>query len=154
MADEAGAPLVGSLDADQEELAHRLAAALGRLARAWRRGSPAELGPGAVSTLSTLLRCGPMRIGDLAAKEGVAPPSTTRVVAVLEEAGYVVRSPDPADRRAVRVEATDHARATIGELRAARAAVLAARLAALPADQRDAIVAALPALESLAESDG
>ncbi|MFN8075403.1 MAG: MarR family transcriptional regulator [Kineosporiaceae bacterium] len=137
---------------DAEELARRLAAALGRLSRAWRRGSPAELGPGAVSTLSTLLRCGPMRIGDLAAREGVAPPTTTRVVAVLEEAGYVVRAPDPHDRRAVRVEATELGRSTVMQLRADRAAVLAVRLAALPPAQREAIVAALPGLEALAET--
>jgi len=138
----------------QQELAHRLAAALGRLSRAWRRGSPAELGPGAVSTLSTLLRCGPMRIGDLAAREGVAPPTTTRVVGLLADAGYVVRTPDPQDRRAVRIEATDRAREVIDELRRARAQVLAVRLATLPPEERAAIEAALPALEALADAPG
>jgi DNA-binding MarR family transcriptional regulator len=142
-------PDVEAGDQTDAELASRLATAVGRLARAWRRGRPAELGPGALSTLSTLVGSGPMRIGDLAAREGVAPPTTTRIVALLEDGGYVVRRPDPSDRRAVQVEPTDHAREVIAGLRAARASVLSRRLAALEPEQRAAIVAALPALEAL-----
>ena len=47
-----------------------------------------------------------MRIGDLAQIERVEPPTMTRLVDAMERDGHVVRSPDPADRRAVLVRAT------------------------------------------------
>lgn len=133
------------------EAAERLSAVVGRLIRLLRRRVPTEVGPGSLAALATLARSGPLRLGDLAAREGVAPPTLTRMVAVLEDAGYVVRRPDAQDRRAVLVSVTPAGAAVVDDAVAARAVVLLRRLEALPPDDVLALVAALPALEALAD---
>lgn len=100
--------------------------------------------------MATLAGHGPMRLRDLALKEGAAPPTLTRMIGTLEEAGYVVRRPDPADRRAVRVSLTDRGRRVVAEALAARADAVRVRLRALPDDDLAALVAAMPALRALA----
>src|SRR4051812_20903159 len=84
-----------------DDAAARLYVAVGRLVRMLRRTGTADVSPGALSALSTLTKVGPSRLGDLAAREGVAAPTMTRIVAVLEDAGLVMRRPPPAGRRAV-----------------------------------------------------
>jgi DNA-binding MarR family transcriptional regulator len=153
---ETDAPVVdrrepGTGEAAADDVADRLAAVLGRLVRLLRRQVPVEIGPGSLAALGTLSRCGPMRLGDLAAREGVAPPTLTRMVATLEEAGYIVRRADPHDRRAVQVSITAEGLRTVVESRASRAAALIARMAALPDADRAALRAALPALEALSD---
>ena len=137
-----------------EDDATRLYVALGRLARTLRRSGPAEIGPGSFSALATVVLCGPIRLGDLAAREGVAPPTLTRIVAALEQGGYLTRDTDPQDRRAVRVSATDQGTGLVLGLRSARSGWLRGRIAALPPAERERLEAALPVLESLADSDG
>ena len=130
------------------EVAARLSLALGR-----RRDAPTGLGPGSVSALATVVRSGPIRLGDLATREGVAPPTLTRIVANLEECGYVLRSPDPADRRASLVTATAAAHDLVAGIGGVRVKTLLTRLAALPDDERDRLLAAVPALEKLADDE-
>ncbi len=134
-----------------EESLVRLRTAVMRLGR-WLRTASAEegLSPAQSSVLATLVREGPMRAGDLAAVEGLNPTMVSRVLAHLEEAGLAARAADPGDGRATRAEATTAGRRLIGRLRARRGALLRARLEALPDDQIDALLAALPALEALA----
>ena len=56
-----------------------------------------------------------MRLVDLAAAERVSPPTMSRVVAALDRAGFVVRSPDPDDGRAQLLSVNDVGRAvTVG----------------------------------------
>ena len=140
-------------DGDVDDAAARMYVVIGRLVRTLRRAGAAGLGPGAMAALATLSRVGPMRLGDLAAREGVAPPTLTRIVAGLEEAGYVERQVDPADRRAVRVTVTPEGARVAGGVRCARSAVLRDRVRALPAGQVEAILAAMPALEALADDE-
>src|SRR5450755_3664613 len=130
---------------DQEAAGARLSLVVGQLLRVLRRTAPTDIGPGSLAALASLWRLGPMRLGELAAREGVAPPTLTRIVAALEECGYVVRVPDPADRRAVRVTITPGGIDFVASVTAGRAGVLAGRLRQLPADQQAALVAALPA---------
>jgi DNA-binding MarR family transcriptional regulator len=134
--------------------AARLALVVGRLVRGLRRSAPTEIGPGSLAALATLTRSGPLRLGDLAAREGVAPPTLTRMVAALEDAGLVVRRPDERDRRAVQVSATAAGAQLIADTGAARAAMLRARVAALDLQQRRLLEAALPVLEALADEPG
>jgi DNA-binding MarR family transcriptional regulator len=124
---------------------------IGQLIRLLRSQAPSAVGPGSLAALATLARHGPMRLGDLAAREGVAPPTLTRMIAVLEDAGFVQRRTDQADRRAVQVSVTDSGVRVVAEALDARAVVLQARLAALPEPDRTAILAALPALEALVD---
>lgn len=57
--------------------------------------------------LSLLGRQGASRVGELAAAARTTQPGMTRLIGALERDGLVRRSPDPADSRAVVVEATD-----------------------------------------------
>lgn len=63
-----------------------------------------------------------LRLGALAEWLQIAPRSATEVVDALEELGLVERTPDPADRRAVRVALTDQGRTVAQEIREARRA--------------------------------
>jgi DNA-binding MarR family transcriptional regulator len=56
--------------------------------------------------LMVLWDCGPQRQTDLGAELGTDSAGTTRIVHRLEEAGFVARRPDPADRRATLVGTT------------------------------------------------
>ena len=78
----------------------RLRVAIARLSRWLRRHELAGLTPTQLSALATVDRIGPLRLGDLAAAEGIAPSTLTRLVTALEERGYVERCPVPGDARA------------------------------------------------------
>lgn len=108
---------------------------------------PLTLSQGAA--LATVVARGPLRMGDLAAAEGVRVPSMTDVVARLERAGLVTRVPDPEDGRAVLVEATAAGAALYRDIVAARDTFLRDRLGALPDEDRAAIAGAIPALTRL-----
>ncbi len=136
-----------------EDAAGRLFVAMSRLNRMLRREAPALLGHSSVAALATVVGFGPLRSGDLASREGVSAPTMTRVVVGLEAAGYVRREPDPADGRASLIRATHEGAELIRGSRSARSRVLRDRLAALSPGQRDALIAALPALDALTAED-
>jgi DNA-binding MarR family transcriptional regulator len=130
----------------------RLRLAVLRLGRRLRQNAGAGVTPSQLAVLSTLDRHGPMGLGDLAAHEGVQPPSATRMVDNLEAAGLVSREASRADRRAVVVQLTGKGRRRVEEIRRRRDAWLAARLSALTPEDVSALEAALPVLETLLES--
>jgi DNA-binding MarR family transcriptional regulator len=131
----------------------RLRVALARLSRRLRRGELAGLTPTQLATLATVERAGPIRLGDLAAIEGIAPSTLTRLVTALEDAGYVKRCADPSDARASTLAIAPKGRAAIERLRAEGTAVLTNGLLMLTPEQRATLAAALPVLEQLAEAD-
>jgi DNA-binding MarR family transcriptional regulator len=137
-----------------DDAAARLYVVVGRLVRMLRRTGIADVSPGALSALSTLARSGPSRLGDLAAREAVAAPTMTRIVAALEEAGLVSRRPDPVDGRAVVVETTEAGMTLVQGESFARSSALRRRVEALSDADRAALVAALPVLEALARDGG
>jgi DNA-binding MarR family transcriptional regulator len=132
-----------------EDATARLFLAIGRLSRLLRRTGSPGLGPGAVSALATLARCGPMRLGDLAQKEGVAPPTLSRIIAALVEAGYVRREPDPQDGRAWLATPTPEGERMVSGVRSARMRELQRRVEQLSPEHQGALVAALAALEEI-----
>lgn len=107
------------------------------------------LTPTQASVLATVAREGPLRISELAEIEGVNPTMLSRIVGKLEDGGLLSRRPDPADGRAARVEVTPAGDDLHRRQRAERTALLTARLARMP--DAAALLAALPALESLAD---
>jgi len=128
--------------------------ALGRISRQLRRArGPSELGVGTLSALATLVRCGPLRLGDLAAREQVAAPTMSRVIAGLESAGYVLRDADPADGRARLLAATGQGEQLVTGLTSERTRVLAARLDRLTPQQRQGLLTGLRALEQTFTED-
>jgi DNA-binding MarR family transcriptional regulator len=96
-------------------------------------------------------RSGPARISDFASFCGLNPTMVSRMAPKLEAAGLLRRRPDPNDKRASTVEATTKARKLLERVRSERSDVLARLLDDLDDQDRQAIEAALPALEKLAD---
>jgi DNA-binding MarR family transcriptional regulator len=128
----------------------RLRVAVLRLSRRLRKHDLAGLTPSQLSTRASVGVCGPVRLGDLAAAERIAPSTLTRLVNVLEDRGYLLRQPAPDDARAFLVTMTDSGRDVLERIRAEATSLLSEILSTLPADQLAALEAALPALEQLA----
>src|SRR4030095_3574493 len=95
----------------------------------------AGIGPARLSALSVLVFAGPMRLTELARLEQVKPPTMTKVITGLEAVGLVSRHVDPADARAVRLEATARGTKLLQEGRRRRVNRLAAGLRTLTADE-------------------
>ena len=129
----------------------RLRVALARLSRRLRRHELAGLTPTQLAALATVERSGPMRLGDLAAAEGIAPSTLTRLVTALEESGYVRRYADPSDARASTLAITPRGQEALERIRTESTLVLTASLRLLTPAQRAALADALPVLEQLAE---
>ncbi|MGB6243780.1 MarR family winged helix-turn-helix transcriptional regulator, partial [Gordonia sp. (in: high G+C Gram-positive bacteria)] len=101
------------------------------------------------SALAVLMDDGPMRMGELAERESIRMPTATSLVDGLHRSGFVSRRPDPADRRAVVVAATDKAADVINGIRTRRNDTVTRALASLSDEHRAALAAALPALREL-----
>jgi DNA-binding MarR family transcriptional regulator len=132
-------------------LASRLRLAVVRLnrrLRAQRVNSAISLTQ--VSALSTLHKCGPLTPGELAAKEGVQPPSMTRVIAALEEFGFATRRPHPTDGRQAIVELSEAGLSYINEEVSAREAWLDKRLAELTPEDRGVLSRAAEIIDRMA----
>jgi DNA-binding MarR family transcriptional regulator len=131
-----------------ERIADRLHSASIRLLRQLRREDDATgITAPHLSALSVLVFGGPRTLGELAAAEQVKPPSMTRTIRGLEEAGLAVREADPLDGRVAWVRATPEGARVLHEGRARRVASLAARLRALDAEELAALERAAGLLE-------
>jgi DNA-binding MarR family transcriptional regulator len=139
-------------------LATALRISVSRLARRLRvertaQGTPeSELSDTPFAALSALERHSAMTPGELAEHEKVQPPSMTRVIAVLEERGFVMRAPHLTDRRQVVLTVTDEGRSVVQRARRRRDAWLAKRLKELSPQERATLRAAAPILEKLSQS--
>src|SRR3954466_8591748 len=131
------------------ELAARLRVVVGRLQRQVRRRAVGDLTLSQISALVSLEQHGPLRAGDLAARESVSAPTMTRILAVLEERGFVEREVDPSDRRASSVALTGAGESVLTTMRRERTAFLADRLAHLDDDERRRLSDAVEVLEQL-----
>ncbi|OQO93212.1 MarR family winged helix-turn-helix transcriptional regulator [Saccharomonospora piscinae] len=127
----------------------RLFLIIGRLSRSLRQASAPGPGHGAISAMATLSACGRMRLGDLAAREGVAAATMSRIVSALVDAGYVHRESDPVDRRAWLVALTDEGTRLLSDVRSTRIHELSTRIERLSPEHRRSLDAAVPALEAL-----
>jgi DNA-binding MarR family transcriptional regulator len=92
-----------------------------------------------------------LSLGALAASERVQPPSMTRTVQCLDEAGMVVRRAHPDDRRQVVLQVSKRGLDLLDSERRRRDAWLAQRLDAYSAEQRELLRQALPLLDELAQ---
>jgi DNA-binding MarR family transcriptional regulator len=132
--------------------AARLRVAVLRLSRRLRKHDLAGLTPSQLSTLATVGQYGPVRLGDLAAAERIAPSTLTRLISVLEGLGYVRRDADTGDARAFLVSVTEQGRDALERIKQEATILLTEILMTLPPDQVAALDQALPALERLAGS--
>lgn len=145
-----GAELAGTEPAPEIDVA-RLRSAIMRLSRRLRKHDLADLTPTQLSALATVAREGPIKLGDLAAAERIAPSTLTRLVSALEERGYLARGPVPGDARASLVSVTEAGTTVLMRIKRETTALLTDNLRALPPDQLAALAAALPALEHLGD---
>jgi DNA-binding MarR family transcriptional regulator len=135
------------------DLASSLRLSVMRLARRLRlEKSSDSLSMNQLAALGTLNRCGDLTVGELAGIEKVKPPSMTRTINSLAEAGLVTRQTHPTDGRQVLVGLTPAARHVLDEDRRRRDAWLAKRLADLNPDQRALLRDVAPLLDALAST--
>ena len=133
--------------------AARLRQAIARLSRRLRRHQIAGLTPTQLAALYTVEQSGPLRLSDLAAAEGIAPSTLTRLVAVLEDRHYVQRCAVAGDARASKLAITPQGREVLERIRQESTTALAGSLALLRPEEIAALAAALPAIEQLADGD-
>jgi DNA-binding MarR family transcriptional regulator len=126
------------------------AALYGLATRATRR-LPRDMSLTSAATLATLDRTGPRRITDLAAVQGVTQPAMTTLVRVMEESGLVERRGDASDKRITLVHLTETGASYVRTRRQAGVQAFERLIGELTGDEVEALVAALPALEHLAE---
>ena len=110
----------------------------------------AGLTPARLSALSVIVFGGPRTLGALAAAEGVAGPTMTRIVDGLVASGLAGRTPDPRDGRAVLIAPTEAGERLMRAAAGRRIAAIAAALADLPAADRRRLVAAAGLLDAVA----
>ncbi len=135
------------------EMAAQLRLSSTRLSRQLRREAHTGLTPSQLSALAAIDNHGPLTLGALAEHEGVAPPSITKVVAIIEEDGLVTRTIDPADRRVSYVTTTARGAALVAESRRRKTAWLTGRIRELTPEQRQRLADALEVLDALTQSD-
>jgi DNA-binding MarR family transcriptional regulator len=131
------------------DLAGRLRLTIVRTARRLRQEGGGDLSPSLNAALATLERHGPMTPSELAAHERIQRPTATRILARLEEAGLVTRTPDPKDGRSSLVAANPAGSALLAELRTRKTAFLADRLDRLEAADRATLERAADILERM-----
>src|ERR1700682_1184022 len=131
---------------------NRLRLVIAKLHRRMRQQANAGIPPSQLAVLGTLNRMGPLTPGELAAAEGVQPPSITRIANALEERRLVERAVVNDDRRSVQLRLTPKARRLIQTIRDQRTAWLAERVAKLPPARIRDLERGIAAMEHIAES--
>jgi DNA-binding MarR family transcriptional regulator len=138
-----------------EAVADRLhSAALHLLRRLRTEDDALGVSPPRLSALSVVVHTGPIGIVALAAAEGVAAPTMSRLVDGLERDGLVTRRPDPTDARGVLVGATVQGRRILAKGRAQRVRALAGGLEGLSSDELSAITRGAELIERVTRRSG
>ncbi|WP_245542966.1 MarR family winged helix-turn-helix transcriptional regulator [Ruania albidiflava] len=138
----APAPAAGTLGPD-------LLAVIARLNRWATSQANLEIPAAQARLLAAVEQIGPARTSDLARLDSSSQPTITAQLQRAEQDGWVRRTPDPSDGRASLVALTDAGRAVLGDVRRARAQVLAGRLDELSATERDVLTQAIAVVERL-----
>lgn len=134
-----------------------LAEGIARLRRALRRGARVAdpgntLAVAQLELLAALSEHPGARPGQLARLLNMRPNTVTTIVNALSARGMVCRTTAEDDRRAVELTVTKAGQQAVLAWQATNAAVLHLALSTLPARQRRALAAAVPALDALARA--
>ncbi len=92
-----------------------------------------------------------LRVNDLAARHRLANNTVSVLVQQMVVADLITRTPDPADRRAVRLNLTPAGLQMLGDWQRAHERRLESALDRLDTSDRSAVLAALPALSRLVD---
>jgi DNA-binding MarR family transcriptional regulator len=134
-----------------------LAEGIARLRRALRRGARVAdpgntLAVAQLELLAALTEQPGSRPGQLARRLNMRANTVTTIVNALSSRGMLERVTADDDRRAVKLTVTEAGRQAVHSWQATNAAVLHLALSTLPARQRRALTAAVPALDALARA--
>ncbi|MFI9148864.1 MarR family winged helix-turn-helix transcriptional regulator [Streptomyces sp. NPDC053367] len=99
--------------------------------------------PGQELVMMHLWEQGPSRQSDLIKMLDLDPSTITKMLQRLEQAGHVRRLPDPADRRAILVRATERSGGLLTEVARAWGTLEERTLAGLSATEREQFLALL-----------
>lgn len=147
-------------DGDLGQLVHLLSIVARRLrggpvpaplAAAFREGS---LGPRHMPPLFAVARRGPMSVGELAERLGIAPTTASLLVNELDRAGLLERHEDEDDRRRTIVSVPEEHRTLLVRLAEERVAVLRRTLERLSPEGREHFAAGLRILAEESEAIG
>lgn len=129
-------------------MASGLQAAAARMLRMARReGGEDGVSAPRPSALSVLALGGPMSLTQLAAAEEVKAPTMSRIVESLVRDGLATREADPANRRKVRIAATEEGRRRLEAGREGRVRALRERLGRLADSEQRALARGVELLE-------
>ncbi|NBH03276.1 MarR family transcriptional regulator [Amycolatopsis sp. SID8362] len=144
---------MGEVPPHVAESAGWLRGVVGQLHRRLRQVDNAGiLTPSQSAVLNRLHRAGPATQGELAAAEHVRQQSMAATLGVLDELGYLARTPDPADRRRVVISLSPAGRDTVRGILQHREEWLAqALLDELSPAELDVVTRALPLLQRVAQ---
>jgi DNA-binding MarR family transcriptional regulator len=145
--------VVSLTTAEVSALAARLRLSALRLARRLRQQARADVTPSGHSALAVIERFGPLTLGDLAALERISAPSMTRIVARLEQEGYLAREPDERDRRVARVALSPRGKELMRRSRSRKDLYLVRRLNGLSRAQLETLEAAVEVIELILDEE-
>lgn len=134
---------------DNVEVAAALRRTVGALYRRLMQNQRGGLTPAQHSLLATIEAHGPLRPGELAAREQVTSATVTRSVAWAVDRDLARRIADPHDRRTSLVELTPAGLSLLASVRASRTAEFERRLRRLSAAELRMLRDGLAAMETL-----
>lgn len=138
---------------DATDLASRLRVSVWRLARRMRQASDVGVTPTLHAALFSVEYHGPITAGQLAAHEQVTKATMTRTISVLLERGLITRTTDPLDGRVTWLRITPAGSRLLQRARLRTDEYLAARVLALPPEDRQTLERAAGIIEQLAEPE-
>jgi DNA-binding MarR family transcriptional regulator len=127
--------------------------AVGHLSRRLRQEAGSSLSLSLTSALATLETHGPLSPSELAAKERLARPGVTRIIARLQQEGLVTSERDAEDRRSYRVAATPEGVALLHAVRGRSRAFLTHALRRFDARELAVLAEAADLIERLLVDD-
>lgn len=140
--------------ATHAELVGRLLSAFGRFRRqvgriAGRSFDQTDVSASQAEFLRLVGRNPDISVKSAAAEMGLAPNSVSTFVTALVKDGLLLREPDPADRRVMRLSLPAHAQRTADETRKRRHGIVATALDELTSHERDQLIHGLAVIDKL-----
>jgi DNA-binding MarR family transcriptional regulator len=136
---------------DTSETAARLRRSITRLHRRLRQSALGGISPAQASMLASIEKLERPSLGDLAVVEQVQPPSVTRMVRTLEDAGLITTAPDSEDRRSTRATVTTQGRRELSAIRRRKTEFLEDKLRSLSPEEQQRATGLVELLEHLLE---
>jgi DNA-binding MarR family transcriptional regulator len=124
---------------------------IARLQRLLRSKSQTMITASQASALVRIEEDGPFRLSSLADTEGIAVPTMSKIVDVLEASGFIERIPDPADGRASLIQLREEGRVLLDEARQRLTRLLRGALDQLSDEERQALRGAVPVLQRVTQ---